>query len=284
MAFTQTLYINSALRLDGSPSDFRVALGTDALSARDDYESRLIVTEATISRSWYNVSLANNSFTVQSDDNPPVVESIRVGNYNVLDMRSALNSALRRLNPSWDVSYSRISSTYLITRPNDDVFTYTINLGGLSTLLGFENNSFVILNQQLPAIRSPNPARISQQNCVFIHCDITKSGNAVLDNSLERNMFTDSTIICKLPINAPPDDNIVYMANDLSNSIRLINSRVDTMRLFVTDENYKRIPLLFDWTATLLVTHTPKDTNQDTRLLEEARDYLQLLALEKASR
>ena len=272
----QILYINSALRLDGSPSSFRISLGNDALSTKRGYTSQLAVAEATISRSWYNIRNPTNVFMLTP---PGLIYTIPEGNHNVLDVRTALASLL----PSgWTVTYSRLTSRFTIIRPNDDVDVYILDLRDLAPLLGFTPGSWVIFSQLIRGVTSPNPARIATQNSILIHSDISTVGGSVLDNSTEVQAFNASTVLAKVPINAPPDSNIIFRVESDLSFVQLTATNVDTVRFWVTDESYKPIPLLFDWTMSLVVTHEPDGDSTALEVAKDSRDYLQLLALNKS--
>jgi hypothetical protein len=272
----QILYINSALRLDGTPSSFRISLGNDALSTKRGYTSQMAVAEATISRSWYNISNPTNIYRLTP---PGWIFTIPAGNYNVLDVRSALASLL----PSgWTVLYSRLTSRYTIIRPDDDEEVYILDLMELAPLLGYTPGSTVIFTKLIRGVTSPNPARIATQNSILIHSDISTVGGSVLDNSTEVQAFNDSTVIAKVPINAAPDSNIIFRVESDLSFVQLTATNVDTVRFWCTDESYKAIPLLFDWSCTIVVTHEPDEDSTALEVAKDSRDYLQLLALNKS--
>lgn len=269
----QILFVNSALRSQGTPSDFRIVFGNDVLRAKRGYRTRLAISEATINRSWYNVLHGQNTFTLGDD-----TYSVPPGQYNTLDLRSMMSSLLPQ---GWSVTYSRLTSKFTITRPSAGPPVYMLSLNTLGPLLGFVSNSTVFLSADVPSVTSSQPARINVQNSLFVHTDLMKSGGSVLDNMGPDTLFNDSSVLAKIPIDVPPNDNIVFrMQNDLE-FVELPHGHTDAMRFWVTDENNVGIPLSFEWTCTLVVIHEPE---HDTSLLEvarETRDYLRLQALDQ---
>jgi hypothetical protein len=268
----QILYVNSSLRNQGEPNDYRIQLGNDVLRARKGFRTRLAIAEATLNRSWYNVKEGANSIQLNSS-----TITLPVGSYNALDLRVALAQSLPT---GWTVVYNRLTSKYSITRPVDATEVYLLSLNSIGPLLGFADSSTVIFSTLLPTITSPQPARVNSENSIYIHTDITKSGGSVLDNMINANTFNDSTVIAKIPIDAPPNDNIIFrMQNDLE-FIELPHGHTDSLRLWVTDENNAPLQLSFDWTCTLVVIHEPDDSQDVLNTLQESRDLLKLMALE----
>lgn len=273
----QLLYVNSAKRTTGTPSDFTICLGHESLHSRDTSTStRLALTEAIINRSWPNVTTSNNAFNLLGTGLQPVTFMIPAGSYNALDLRIALAQALPQ---GWSVTYSRIQTGFTITRPADEVQIYMLDLQGLAQLLGFTQGSSLILSQLLPSVSSTQPARISAQNCLLVHSDIQKQGNAVLDNQDDAQTFRDSSVIAKIAIDRPPADNLVFRATSELDFVQIPSTNTSTVRLWITDENHVPIQLSFDWTCTLTILHEPKQSTDGLDIAKEVRDLLKLAVL-----
>lgn len=272
---SQLLYVNSALRHSGEPYDFRLILGNGALVARRGFRTKIAISEATINRSWYNVREGANTLLLNSQ---PL--DIPVGQYNALDLRVALSTALPA---GWTVMYSRLTAKFTFTRPSDGVESYQIQTGPLGPLLGFPMNSTILLSTAAPSVTSFRPARVNSENSILVHADIAKAGGSVLDNLTQTDAFNDSTVLAKIPIDAPPNDNIVYRAQTDLDFVELTQGHADTLRIWLTDENDDILPLGFDWTMTLAVLHVPQDSTDTLETLQESRDLLKLLVLSKKS-
>jgi hypothetical protein len=278
----QILYVSSARRSRGEPHDFHILLGNDVLRARRGFRSRLAISEATVNRSWYNVKEDSRTLTLRAPPaGPNLLLSIPVGSYNALDLRVALAAALPPTG--WQVTYNRLSSKYTITRPADATTIYMLDVLSLGPLLGFPAFSTVMFSQSIPAVTSPQPARVNSENSLLIHTDLTKAGGAVLDNLVNVDQFSDSTVLAKIPIDAPPNDNVIFrMQNDLE-FVQLPHGHTDALRLWVTDENNVPLALSFDWTCTLVITHDPDEDTALLETLQESRDLLKLMALSNKS-
>lgn len=271
----QVIYVNSALRTLGTPSDFRVTLGNGSLHASRGFRTRVAVGEATINRSWFNVKPDHNYILL---DNVP--KELPVGNYNAIDLRIALS---RALPVGWVVSYDRLASRFSITRPDDAEFGYAIAFKSLGNILGFTDNTVVVLTPPNPTAVSTFPARVSGENAVLVHSDMSKSGGSALDNFANIDAFNDSSIIAKIPIDVAPYDNLIFRVQNDLEFFDVPFGHTDAVRFWLTDE--RNVPLVsqFDWTMTLVVSHEPDDSMDMLETLKEARDLLKLQVLSKKS-
>lgn len=266
----QILYVNSALRNSGSPSDFKVILGNDVLRARKGYRTSLAVGEATINRSWYNVKSGSNVLILNS-----TTLTIPPGNYNALDLRVALASVLPL---GWSVTYDRLTSRYTINT-NGTITTFVLGFQRMGRILGFPDFSTVTLSMGNPSATSTQAARVNGENSIFVRADLTKSGGAILDNTVNRDAFNDSTTIAKIPIDVAPFDNIVYRVQNDLEFFELPQGHTDAIRIWLTDDSGVPLDVAFDWTLTLVVSHEPEESSSMLEAMQETRDLLKLVVL-----
>lgn len=268
----QTIFVSSSLRTAGTPSRFTVSLGNGVLRANPKVKTRCAISEATINRSWFNVREGANAVLFQGG----ITRYIQPGQYSILDIRTAVQAILEE---GVTLSFSRINSKFTFT--STLAYTYTIDLLKLAPALGWTlGASTVTLTQSDFMKTSPYPARISNVNAIYIHADLPKMGDTVLDNLYGDAYFGASTIVQKVPVDSPPDDNIIFRSSSLElDMFDLQEGHVDTVTFWVTDERGDPLDLFFDWSFTLVVQHVPTESTDILETLQESRDLLKLAVL-----
>ncbi len=273
--YQQTLYISSALRSQGSPSRFLVSVGNGILRGRKGYTTQCAVTEATLNRSWYNVQQGLNYIQLFSGAVKP---QIPPGQYDVNSLRAAIQTILGPYNI--DVTYSRLTGKYTL---QGDAESPVINMGPLGPVLGWPENATVSFTTQTNYIvTAPLPARVSTVTAVYIHSDLSKAGDSVVDNLYGGDDFYGaSSIICKVPISVPPFDNQTFVSSSLENDLfELQDGMIDSIWFWVTDDSGRDLELFHDFSFTLLVRHVPHEKNNDVlSVLEEILDLTKLNVL-----
>lgn len=267
----QTIYLSSALRTQGTPSRFNIAFGNSVFRAQRGYETRCAISEVTINRSWSNVREGENAIIF-----PSGTRYVPPGQYNVIDLRVAVQSILET---GVTLTYSRITSKFTFTSTLP--YTFTIDLLKLAPALGWPLGQGVITLSQSEFVKtSPLPARISNVNALYIHSDLSKRGDTVLDNIYDDAYFGASTIIQKVPIDSPPDDNIIFRSSSLDlDTFTLQEGHIDNAWFWVTDEQGVPLELFFDWSMTLVVQQLPKESTDILETLQETRDLVKLAVL-----
>lgn len=269
----QTLYVSSDLRSQGDPSRFLVSVGNGVLRARKGYTTHCAVIEATINRSWYNVQEGLNYISLFSG---AIIRFVPPGQHDVNSLRAAMQTILGTYDI--EVSYSRLTGKYTLTGSNTSP---SIDLGPMGPALGWPQDSVVVFPENTNyVVSSPLPARISSVTAIYIHSDLSKQGDSVVDNLYGDDFYGSSTIICKVPVNVAPFDNQVFTSSSIENDLfELQDGLVDSIWFWVTDESGKPLDLFFDWSMTILVRHTPKDNTDMIDILEETRDLVKLAVL-----
>lgn len=264
----QQLYFASSKRSDGRPSDFSVILGNRVLTSKPGCTTRVMVTEASIPRTWYSFRQGANIFHV-NPGNVPVI--MPIGYLNAIDIRAALQTALPN---GWNVTYSRITNRLQIFRPLDAVEAYTFDLTGFPReALGFDSDYVSFYNN---SEFSDLPIRVNSQSAVLLHTDLQKGANGSMDN-LYSQSFSESTVLAKIPVNAAPFDNITYSHEGEMQWQEVQQTHVDSLRIWLTDESGEPIDLPHDWSFTLVVEQEPRALTDTT--LGDIRDILKLIAL-----
>lgn len=275
---TQLIFINSAERIYGTPYDFNIVFPDELIRADHKTRIKLIVIDACINRSYYTVDTSNDTFSIHSTSGTTTPYIIPIGYYDVYTFKSQLLSLL----PSgWSINFNTSTNTYQFQPPND-TFTYnfTTFTNNVSQLLGFPLNSPSATFSFSSPLTSSQPVKMNRENAVFIHCDIPKSEFASVDNF--SGSFEESDVICKLPMNCAPFDNLVYISqgND-SFSFLLSVGNLNNARFYLTDETGRLLHVVYDWTITLKMVYETGDDNALLLKTNEIADYLQLMVLNK---
>lgn len=271
----QIFYVNSSQRTSGTSNDFTVNFGS-TLRATRGTRTRLALTEAVIRRSWYNIQKDVNDRIIVNENTVLIVPE---GFYNTIDLRVAIASIL----PSgWLITYSRIANKYTITSPATAGIN-SIFLEKIAPLLGWTEGVTILFPLPMTSRTSPNVADVSTENSLLINSDLTRSPYSVLDNMSLADTFVESSIIAKVPVNAAPNDNITFRASTDLEFIDLPNGHVDTLRLWVTNEDGENIRLTNDWTCTFVAIHEPEESTDMLETVQELRDYVKLMVLSDKS-
>ena len=281
----QSVFINSANRIPGgTPSDFRVNFNDGMIRAPPGLFASMALVDAVINRSWYNVTAANNTFTVLSIEGSSNVFTNPVGSYDVNSFRVALQALLGIVyDVTYDARLNKYTYTYLNTSdPVGYRFRFSDNrcgeLMGFGTLVGITE----IFNSFTPLVGT-DPVKLSKETAVVIHCDVPTVIGASIDN-FSVSTFDESDVIGVIPMTAAPFDNISFAAATCGGGgcvYDLAVTDVTSMRFYVTDENDRPLDLSFDWTLVLKFTFANHDDDKMTALLRDIRDYEKLKHLDK---
>ena len=201
-----------------------------------------------------------------------------VGYYNVRTLLSALQALL----VGWTVGYSTLTNTFTFTSPNDGL-TYTMLFDTPSCeLLGFRLGDRKEVTYAAP-ITSDIPVKVSRENVVLIHATFPKQKFSVIDN-IQSSQMRESDILCKIPIDKPPFDNLTWRVNDLDiNSFFLSAQQLSQVRIYLTDENNRPLPLPYDWTMTIRVDYFEGVDHVEgiQESVQRISDYLRLMVIDK---
>lgn len=273
---SQLVFINSKQRLTGQPYDFTINFNDGLLKAEKGSFMRLTVQEATINRSWYSIQAGANSFNIIDSFNNTTTITFPVAYYSAIDIRSTLAGLL----PSgWTVTYDRKTNKFTFTRGNDSTPSYRfVFSNSLYEVLGFKLGEQPTFTTASKSVTSTVPIRVNEENAVVIHTDLPRSKFASMDNHDANNKsFKESTLLCKIPIQAAPFDNVVYVVQSPMFVYDLTASNISVVRVWVTDENDRVLQLPYDWSMTLRIEHLPLTNGREA--IEDVADYLKLMIL-----
>ena len=97
------IYITSANRLSGTPSDFTVSLPNSVLANPWGGKTRVTVVDAIMNRCFYSVRSINNSFSVTQTNTGAVTQyQVPTGNYTLQSWQTALSALL----PGWTITHN----------------------------------------------------------------------------------------------------------------------------------------------------------------------------------
>ena len=274
----QLIFISSKQRLSGSAHDFMLNFNDGMLKAEKGGFMRLTVVEATINRSWYSIQDGANTFQIieshETYDN--VIDiTFPVAYYNAIDVRSTLSGLL----PSgWTITYDRKTNKFTFTRDRDGTpstrFVFTNSLYEVLGLQKGEEPTFTMVNS---VVTSSVPIRVSEENAVVIHTNLPRKKYSSVDNHDVINQnFKESTILSKIPILAPPFDNIVYQVSTPTFTYDISADNISAVRVWLTDENEKVLQVPYDWSMTWSIEYLPLESQNP---LNDIKDYMKLMIL-----
>lgn len=273
---SQLVLINSKQRLTGQPYDFTVNFNDGVLKADKGCFMRITVIETTINRSWYSIQNGANSFNLIDSDNNVTQIVFPIAYYNAIDIRTTLTGLLPA---GWSVTYNKGTNKYTFTRVSDGKAWYKfVFSNNLCEALGFKVTEQPIFTIASPSVTSSIPIRVNEENAVVVHTDLPRTKFSAVDNHDANNKsFKESTVFCKIPIQCPPFDNVVYQVSTPVFVYDLTANNIGNIHVWITDENDRVLELPYDWSMTWRVDHVPYDTGRDP--ITDMRDYMKLMVL-----
>lgn len=273
---SQIIFVNSKQRLSGTPYDYIINFNDGLLKADKKGFMKLTVLEATINRSWYSIQAGANSFNIVDNMDNVTTITFPVAYYNAIDLRSALVGLMPN---GWVVTYDRKTNKFtfkMTTMTEGETFTFVFS-NSLNEVLGFHDGESPFVTFDNDTIVSSVPIRVSEENAVVIHTDLPRRKFSSIDNHDKNNKsFKEATLLAKIPIEVQPFDNIVYVMSSPTFVYDLTAESISTVRVWVTDENDRKLQLPHDWSMTLKIEFMKY--NEHDPLLD-VRDYLKLMVL-----
>jgi hypothetical protein len=212
------------------------------VKAEKNQKIKVIAVDASINRSWYTIDTTNNSFTLYTNGTPSSI-TLPKGYYDV----NSLKSQLSLLLTGWIIVYNTLSNNYTFTPPNNGITYKFTFINRCCELLGFlmtDTPTGVFASPFTPNL----PLKLNREFSVFIHTDLPTLKYASIDNMQNTQSF-ESNILLKIPIQAAPFDNIVFVSNGNDNySCFLSSKQINSLHIWVTDETNRSLILPYDWT------------------------------------
>lgn len=269
--------VDSQNRIDGTDSDFTFNLKLPS----NDY-THVALHQFSCPRSWYDVDIYTNQFTLTEYGFSPVVVNLAVGWYSVYTMVAELTSVLTSASPNgW---------TYTVTWPglnvvNTNQFTFTVTKGGSSVnpntyppslsftsqdcwvQLGFNANStntFTASVANTAVLVSVNSINISYINRLYLTSTIcTESQNNLLQ-------------VVLIAGNYQPGSYVYYEDLLIDANSRQFTRNKDNVFRFTLYDNYGNIILLNGLNLVFSLIFFKKDDINDVH-----RQHLEIQNLEK---
>jgi len=275
---TTLIFINSKNRVSGTPYDFYINFNNELIKAPKGHYIQLSVEQVNINRSWYSIQSGYNTFSITDNLGGNTIITIPIGYYNASDIRTTLQS----LMPTWTITYDKKLNKFTFTSPS---FTggitwrkFVFTTSAVSDLLGFGSTETPQFTSGVPSIVSTNPIKVNIDNSVYVRTNLPRQKYSALDNINATIMESD--ILCALPIQSPPFDNVVYTKNNSANfEYNILAGSIHSMRIYLTNELGIPLQVPYDWTMTLGIEYLPFEVDDATPVLESIRDMIRLFML-----
>lgn len=276
---TTIIFLNSANRLSGSIHDFIINFNDLLIKAPKNHYIQLNVEQVSINRSWFSIQEGFNTFILTNNLNVNTSIIIPEGYYNAFDVRTVLQSQL----PLFTVTYEKLTNKFIFqcndfTGVTNRRFIFTGNT--MSSLLGFnttETPTFTSLNN---IIKSTKPIKVNEDAVILLRSDINKQSLSSLESiGLD---IKESDIICSIPIDAAPFDNVIYNRNNNANfTFNILTPSINKVRFYITNELNVPLKIPYDYSFALSFKYIPYDStnNKSINLLNDIKDYIKLYLL-----
>lgn len=278
------IFINSKSRISGTPQDFTINFNNDLIKAPKGHFIQLSVEQVSINRSWYSIQEGLNTFDVGNNNGGFIRITLPPGYYNAADLRAQLQSQMGGFIISYDKKLNKFSFTALDFSAGITQWNFTFTIEAIADMFGFNKTETPIMTISNPTVVSSKPIKVNQDASVVIHTNIPRQKLSVLDNFSQKTI-TESDILCVVPIEAPPFDNIVFHRNNSSNyTYNVLAPTIHGMRIYITNEQNVPLYAPYDWVLTLSVKYLPfaeGGTDAENKsILEDMRDMMRLYMLQ----
>jgi hypothetical protein len=275
----QTVFINSANRLNGSIYDFQVSLNDGVVKAQDlNTELRISVIHLCINRSYYTVEAETTWTLLNVTQNTNVIYTIPPGYYDVFSFKVYLLSIL----VNWTIIYLKSTNTYVFTPPADGNQYQFQFMNSSGCLFGFDDDITTVSFSNSTPISSSKPILMTLENSLFLRTDIPRKAFCAIDN-LSSSTFNESDILCALPIsgNEFPFKNIA-LSDSNQFSFTMGARELNIFRLYITDQNGTSVPLRYDFVIALKIEYMMvEEVDESLEVLMEIRNLLKYVTLDK---
>ncbi len=258
--YKNVVYVNSGSRSSGSSNNFTIDLHSQ-IASPNPYDS-VVLTSATIPKSFYLIDTTNNTFILEEKSVPTTI-TIATGNYNYTTLATALALALTTSSPNsytYTVATSQLLGNY--------VFSVSGNAGS-QPQLDFRNSltCFIIgFNQLLynfsaSALTSPNVVNLQLTSTVQVLSDIVGGKDNVLSEIT--NQSASYSVITY------SEQNSAYVSKPLS------SNGYTSVHFWLIDEQQNLLNLNgLDWQMVIVVYkldtyHNQMITDKRLELLQE---------------
>lgn len=245
------LYINSKDRAVGAPNQLSISMPeVIAHSKKATDVIRIYIQSLQIPNDFARITTANNSFSYNG-----VAKAIPTGSPNVYDILASLKAQ------GVEAVYNRATNRFQYPAG-----VYDFTGASAASVLGFAKQVYTLAQGQ----ESPRPVDVSPTQTLFINSSVATRNYKVVQGKL-----TNTTILASCPIVAPPYGTIVYQDLFGQNSAWQRIEQLDTIRLWITDDDNNLVPLDSEWTMTLALE---KYEDDGLLMVQELRGINNILA------
>lgn len=250
--YKDVLYIDSGSRLSGTSSNFSIGL-SGKFKQPNNYDA-IVLTNASIPKSWYLIHTGNNTFTLVENGSSSTV-TLTYGNYTFVTLASALATALNTASTAgqtFTVSGSTLTGKYTITRTVGTATTEISFVGSkLGAVLGFEESTYSFT---AGVCTSVNIVNLQAYQSILIQCNIVGGQDTVLSQIVPTiPSYTQITYVENTP---------AYVSKPLN------NNATNTLNFWLTDGLGNAIDLNgLNWQCTVVLYK--EDVSNDLRLKDK---------------
>lgn len=272
------IFINSKQRISGVPWDFYINFNDNLIKAPKGCYIQITVEQASINRSWYSIQSGYNTFQITDNLGGNQTITIPIGYYNATDLRTQLQSQLT----TWTITYDKKLNKYTFTAP---AFTggitwrkFVFTNSSVSDLFGFDQTETPQFTSASPSVVSSKPIKVNEDNCILVRTNLPRQKMSALDN-LNRTIV-ESDVLCSIPIQNAPFDNIVYDKNNSCDFVyNVLSPTVHGLRIYLTNEQGIPLQVPYDWWLVLSIDYIPYAQDDSKPVLENIRDMVRLFML-----
>lgn len=280
---TTMIFINSKNRLQGTPYDFTINFNNDLIKAPKDCFIQLNVEQVSLNRSWYSIQEGLNTFDITNSNGGYIRITLPPGYYNAADLRVQLQTQLTGFIISYDKKLNKFSFTALDFSGGVVWWKFTFTVGSISDMFGFNQTEIPTMTLANPTVVSTKPIKVNADASVVIHTNIPRQKLSALDNFAQQTI-TESDVLCVVPINAPPFDNIIYNRNNTCDfTYTVLAPAIHGLRIYITNEQNTVLKLPYDFNMTLSVQYIPFSPDDAKPVLEDMRDMMRLYMLQNVA-
>lgn len=243
------LYVNSKDRAVGAPNNLTISL-PEVISKSPLDIVRIYIQSLQIPNDFPRITSANSTFLYNGS-----AKTIPTGSPNVYDIQTSLKAQ------GVEVVYDRATNRYKYPAG-----TYDFRGASAASVLGFANSLYTLAQGEA----SPRPIDVSPTQTLFINSSVATRNYKVVQGKL-----TNTTILASCPIVVPPYSMIVYQDLFGQNSAWQRIQQLDTLRIWITDDDNNLVPLDSEWTMTIALEKFEDDGAMMVRELKGINSILE---------
>lgn len=206
------------------------------LTIPNQHHIHVSVINAIIPFSFYNINSDVNTLTYTIDGTSTYTINVPQGNYNSNQLAMFLKQQMANFN----VAYDAITNKYTFTYSGSLDFSLD-NSSSILQVMGFTQGVHHSSSYTLTSNKCANVQRIQ---CIHVQ------SNFLTGNINSSDIYKQNTL-CTIPVNTPPNSNIVYY-NDNKFSTNLYSNILNDIEIKLVDQDNGLLDLNgLDWSLTL---------------------------------